>query len=396
MQVTLSSVMKNADRSKLFFIVLLFIITTRITNSFIYNRPSCPTTICHTFGPYDGFLLTKNTDNKVSVNVQSKTLWYGIKLHMLNQQSYIVENEQDFSTQLEDNKEGNNAIRDSIDFSTKGIVDSSRRKSVLAFIKFSSSLVFIDTVFLPLQSANSAYMVLPLGVGNEANNHRQLELCLVILLRVIYWATNTVNAFVFAANQSKEQRRKLYLEARLCTKAMLTGKLGDGSTSRTYALSSLQVPLCLSDIEWYAKDIGKRKSWNKREYESIVNAKTMLYEGLASIVEFDGLDTLVDPSPRATLTLGQYTEPKFLFVKRTLSDIVLPSAIQIVTIFGSQPLQVAEQYTRTYYSNEVSDIIITKTTTAVQQSPALQQEKDDSISSLSEDKKDDDDYDGSY
>merc|ERR1711966_125326 len=42
-----------------------------------------------------------------------------------------------------------------------------------------------------------------------------------------------------------------------------------------------------------------------------------LVEALASLVEFDGLETTWDPSPRSSLMLGMYTPQKGAFVYRT-------------------------------------------------------------------------------
>jgi hypothetical protein len=386
-----------------YIVILLLFITTAVdkTKSFAFHRQSCcGASTCRVFTmhpcKYDDNIQKIGFRYSRLIRMFKCTHWRKItnKAWLVTKQHILNGHEQDFAIQEDNDNEF--VTSDNARPTTSIVGTVSRRNYFMISMKFCSSIAVCDLLLFPVpENANSAFITLsPQGGGNEINR-RQLELCLVIILRVIYWAKNTIDTFTAATSQSIELRRKLYLEARLCSKAMLTGKLGDGSTSKTYTLSSLQVPLCLTDIEWYAENIGKKNLWSKREYDSTINAKISLYEGLANIVEFDGLETLIDPSPRATLTLAQYTEQKFLYIKRTLSEIIVPSAVRIVTAFGSQPLQIAEQYTKTYYKNEVyDDIIVPQTTpTSIAVQPTIQQQEYEKSSEGSINEKD---YDGSY
>jgi hypothetical protein len=79
--------------------------------------------------------------------------------------------------------------------------------------------------------------------------------------------------------------------------AALTGKIGGGATQRVYSLASVQLPGVLNDLEWHAK---RTPGTSQRVVNDL---KIDLQESLASIVEFDGLETLLNPSPRSSLTV---------------------------------------------------------------------------------------------
>ena len=181
--------------------------------------------------------------------------------------------------------------------------------------------------------------------SKAATNRRQIELCLVAIQRVSYWAERQANAL---AEKTNEQRRSLYLESRLGAKAILTSRVGPGSTGTIYTLATLRVPECLADMEWHAA-ATKNPSTNRK----VTEAKERLTEALASIVEFDGLETLTDPSPRSTLTIAQYTEAKADYVVRALRELVLPSCQQLLAAFGPEPLERSRRYIDLYFSSEI-------------------------------------------
>jgi hypothetical protein len=173
---------------------------------------------------------------------------------------------------------------------------------------------------------------------------RQLELCIVSLLRVIYWAKKSVGDL---QSEDVKLRKQRYLEARLASKAMVTGKVGGGASYNVFTLNSLQLKDCLNDLVAYAGDQGKQE---KRKAQDL---QTDLMEALASVVEFDGLETTQDPSPRSSLTMTMYTEDKVKFVKRTLSERVIPTATALTKLYGSDIEAQCVAYVQETYPNEV-------------------------------------------
>jgi hypothetical protein len=205
-------------------------------------------------------------------------------------------------------------------------------------------------------AANAA---IGLTMSNDSNR-RQLELCLVALLRVLYWAesqSQALEAVFLQSDEGNDERcRKLYLETRLGAKAILTGKIGPGATGSTYTLATLQLPACLADLEWHAS----RSSTADRSYKQRVSElRRSFTEGLASVVEFDGLETLIDPSPRSSLTLSHYNPNKAVFVRRVLRELVLPVGNRLALSFGPEPLERSLAFTQQYYANEIPTITTT-------------------------------------
>jgi hypothetical protein len=179
-----------------------------------------------------------------------------------------------------------------------------------------------------------------------AIDHRQLELCLVAVLRVLYWAQRQV--VLMDAAEGEDRQKALYLETRVGAKAVLTGRAsGRGATSRVFTIATLQLPSCLSDLEWHAS-----QSSDHRRKSEITDLILSFRESLASIVEFDGMDTLTDPSPRSALTMSQYDTKKFVLVQRTLKELVLPTGNHLVTAFGSEAYQQSMSFVQQYYSSE--------------------------------------------
>jgi hypothetical protein len=175
----------------------------------------------------------------------------------------------------------------------------------------------------------------------EQKERRQKELCIVNVLRLGYWAETVASAL--ETSVTDDERKKAYLEARLGAKAMVAekNKIGGGATSRIFSLLSLQITACLDDLKYYAKN--KKMDQYKED----------LREALASIVEFDGLETTQDPSPRSTLTLAQYNDQKALYVRRMLSERIVPLTKDIVGLFGADTRVLCEGYVRDYYPNEL-------------------------------------------
>ena len=125
------------------------------------------------------------------------------------------------------------------------------------------------------------------------------------------------------------------------------------------------------DLEYYART---RDRSSRREMEQL---RTDLVESLASVVEFDGLETTQDPSPRSSLTLAQFTENKGIFVKRMLMERTIPLTESIVRLFGSGTRAQCEAYIRQYYSNEIPQQRTKPLLADVVQEPSTMPERED-------------------
>jgi hypothetical protein len=190
-----------------------------------------------------------------------------------------------------------------------------------------------------------------IGFFTADQDRRQLELCLVAVLRVLYWAQSQADALQVAATY--DERRRKYLEARLGAKAILTGKVSGGATGKVYTLATLQLPACLADIEWHADHRRPSQTTTTVTPRQVSDWRHEFSEGLAAIVEFDGLEALIDPSPRSSLTLSQYNDNKAVFVQRVLNELVLPTGKKLVDAFGPEARQLSEYYVQQYYSSEI-------------------------------------------
>lgn len=250
--------------------------------------------------------------------------------------------------------------------------DGRRRRLLVSCISLSTRVVAAQTMW-PVEDA-IALPGLPL-FGGSSSNRRQLELCLVTILRTEYWAINisqSLNnklllprATIIDNNEqtiveSDNQRKQPYLEARLGAKALVTQKIGGGANARVQTLSGLQLRECLDDVVYWCsrrKDDSLNNSNNNNNKRicnnELPNYITELIESLASIVEFDGLETTTDPSPRSSLMLTMYTTDKAKFVYRTLVEQVIPSCEHLLTIFGVERRQLIEEYVVRDYSSEV-------------------------------------------
>jgi hypothetical protein len=151
-------------------------------------------------------------------------------------------------------------------------------------------------------------------------------------------------------NHNIDRQRAIYLETRLGAKAALTGRItGSGATNRVYILTTLQLPGCLQDLEWYLNASARGTNVRNR----MDDVGTSFREGIASIVEFDGLDSLTDPSPRSALTMSQYNIDKLKLVRRILKERVIPDGQKLVVAFGPEAYQRSYGYVQQYYSTEI-------------------------------------------
>jgi hypothetical protein len=170
-------------------------------------------------------------------------------------------------------------------------------------------------------------------------DRRQLEFCLVNLFRVTYWAESVARDL--KTIEQDERRKELYLEARLGAKAIVTGRVGGGATSRVYTLATLQFRGCLQDLAYYGKS------------RQVSDLAQDLLESVAAVVEFDGLESTTDSSPRSSLTLSMYTPEKVTYVQRLLSERVVPLATSLANSFEPEVRNQCQAYIASTYTNEV-------------------------------------------
>lgn len=199
--------------------------------------------------------------------------------------------------------------------------------------------------------------------GND--EHRQLELCLVTILRVRYWGENIsqrIQQKIDNGPVTTDLMKAPYLEARLGGKAALTGKIGGGANLQVYNLASFQVRGCVKDAESYFNEYYKKqlnsaagddKGRLKVQKRLFDNASVDIIESLAALVEFDGLENLTDPSPRSSLALTQYTDKKALFIKRILLERTVPACNTVISSFGTDEKRFVESYVAKTYPNEI-------------------------------------------
>ena len=219
-----------------------------------------------------------------------------------------------------------------------------RRRFLLRLVVAAASLSSSAVTTIATAPSHAALLA-----GSSGGDRRQLELCLVAVQRAVYWSESQAAALRDAAADNDEQRRRaLYLETRLGAKALLTRRVGAGATARVYSLASLQLPGCLRDLEWHAEQRRQR-----RESNAVTDLRQAFSEGLASVVEFDGLETLTDPSPRSSLTLSQWNDGKVAYVRRALEELVVPTGNRLLRAFGPDALDRARGFVRQYYASEI-------------------------------------------
>jgi len=168
---------------------------------------------------------------------------------------------------------------------------------------------------------------------------------------------------------SENQRRQPYLEARLGAKALLTQKIGGGANGRVREIGGFQLKECLEDAKYRCGELAKNnqlpgqlstKDGKRVCTNDLTDAAEELVESLASIVEFDGLETTIDPSPRSSLMLSMYTDQKGTFIYRTLVERVVPSCDRILGVFGRERRRVVEAFVRSEHGDEVPFEVLEK------------------------------------
>lgn len=193
-------------------------------------------------------------------------------------------------------------------------------------------------------------------------NHRQLEFVLVTILRTQFWAMNIAKSLnsklltsMPASTELEENVRKLpYLEARLGAKAILTQKIGGGASSTVLKVASFNIKECLEDGKYWCNQLSKSNEIEKRICTTdLTSISEDLVESLASIVEFDGLETTIDPSPRSSLMLSMYTPSKGKFIYRTVSERVIPSCERYLDVFGDDKKKLCLEFVQRDYSDEI-------------------------------------------
>ena len=219
------------------------------------------------------------------------------------------------------------------------------------------------------RSSNFQHEANAFPFGNE--EHRQLELCLVTILRVRYWGENVstrIQQKIDKGPVTTDLMKAPYLEARLGGKAALTGKIGGGANLQVYNLASFQVRGCVKDAESYFNDYYKKqlksnavsgddKGRLKVQKKLFDDASVDIIESLAALCEFDGLENLTDPSPRSSLALTQYTNKKALFLKRILLERTVPACNTVISSFGTDTKRFVESYVAKTYPNETPMVI---------------------------------------
>jgi len=215
------------------------------------------------------------------------------------------------------------------------------RRNIIASITQFTVMVLIDSRMHQMD-ANA----LSLPFVDQQQDHRQKELCLVNVLRLQYWAGSASNKLNVLDISDEESRKRIYMEARLGSKVMVatSKKISGGATANVYMLKTLHLRECLDDLSYYADRNSKRK---------MDNYKTDLIESLASIVEFDGLETTQDDSPRSSLMLSMYNSEKSIYVQRMLGERIVPLIDDILRVFGPDAKAEAEYNMREFYPSEI-------------------------------------------
>ena len=193
-----------------------------------------------------------------------------------------------------------------------------------------------------------------------AEERIQLELCLVSILRVQYWAEKIGKSIkdmieIERTSGLSDRQKGPYLEARLGAKAAVTGKIGGGANTQVLVLAKLKIKECIQDATWAYKEMNK--TMNKGELRKLMSTMdgygVDILESLANVVEFDGLETTQDPSPRSSLALSMYNSNKAIFIKRMLLERTVPSCDAFVNSFGREKRDYCETYIRLTYPSEI-------------------------------------------
>ncbi|VEU34529.1 unnamed protein product [Pseudo-nitzschia multistriata] len=219
-----------------------------------------------------------------------------------------------------------------------------RRDMIVSTVPQLASLVLLDR-------GNSNSRALALPFFDQPEDRRQKELCLVNLMRLQSWALGLSRKLGEAPGDEtpegwEDKKKSLYLEARLGSKVVVaeSKRISGGATANVFMLKGLHVRECLDDLVYYVGKGAKRKQMDTYRED--------LIEALASIVEFDGLETTQDDSPRSSLTLSMYNAQKSLFVQRMLAERIVPLVDDILRLFDPDTRAQSEYYMREYYPSE--------------------------------------------
>lgn len=263
-------------------------------------------------------------------------------------------------------------VSGSLGFSVPNTPQVNRRKAIINTIgSFSSVFIIPNHLNKSLSNANA----LPsLPIGNNNNERRQLELCLVTILRVQYWAETVALSIMKNMENAPptgmtDIMKGPYIEARLGAKAALTGKIGGGANTKVYSLASIKLRDCIKDAQSYYNEIYNKqmkssstssdeKAMLKKQKLEFQTAAEEIIESLAAVVEFDGLDNTQDPSPRSSLALSMYNDSKATFVKRLLLERTVKSCETFVVSFGTEKKLFCERYIKSTYPNEIPPSMI--------------------------------------
>ena len=225
------------------------------------------------------------------------------------------------------------------------------------FISLSSQMLISLTLSSTSLSSNPVNAIdLPFLSKKE---RIQLELCMISIKRVQYWAMNVVASLKEDNETTSQKRKSVYLEARLGSKALLSKKIGGGGGNlMVITLASFQLRECLEDITYYIASNNELKS-KRRQAEDI---STNIIESLASIVEFDGLDNTIDPSPRSSLMNSMYNDDKAAFVRKLMEFQLIPNCREIINIFrgvdDGRLMKRVDDYIFNYYPSEIPSSIL--------------------------------------
>jgi len=186
---------------------------------------------------------------------------------------------------------------------------------------------FLHRVFVPA----SFVLALDPAVGLENSQKYSLELQLATLAR-----TRSYYSVALRDLDDADYAKAAYIDLRLSSKALLTTKIPNGSSS----------PM-----------LFKLASFRFRSMLATSNASTAtqrrLIESISSIVEWDGLDSLSSDSPRTTLFERNYSIEKVRYVRQLGESIVQLLDSAVVEVGGENALEKSSSLMLQYYPDEI-------------------------------------------
>jgi len=199
------------------------------------------------------------------------------------------------------------------------------------------------------------------AIFDQKNTRIQLELCLVTILRVKYWAEKLQKSLQVALAENNSIRKKeLYLESRAGAKALLTGRIGGGGGNiMVYTLANFRLRECLKDaIFWFKNNKQQQPTGTyKQQLRLLIEASEEIIYALGALVEFDGLDNTSDESPRSSLTLSMYNDDKGIFVQRMIREKLIPACTSFLFQFNNElfhdSLTSSQEFVKSNYPFEI-------------------------------------------